>query len=104
MKDGTNRAINHGNAPLKAARSTDFGSAGTIRAITPLSSGRTGYLLNKAMEMTLPTKKPSAMHGYQMWLGTESNRRHKDFQSSALPTELPSLIDEDRETTCIHDP
>ena len=24
------------------------------------------------------------------WLGTESNRRHKDFQSSALPTELPS--------------
>ena len=26
------------------------------------------------------------------WLGTESNRRHEDFQSSALPTELPSLI------------
>jgi hypothetical protein len=25
------------------------------------------------------------------WLGAESNRRHKDFQSSALPTELPSL-------------
>ena len=25
------------------------------------------------------------------WLGTESNRRHEDFQSSALPTELPSL-------------
>ena len=25
------------------------------------------------------------------WLGTESNRRHKDFQSFALPTELPSL-------------
>ena len=24
------------------------------------------------------------------WLGVESNRRHKDFQSSALPTELPS--------------
>ena len=24
------------------------------------------------------------------WLGAESNRRHKDFQSSALPTELPS--------------
>ena len=24
------------------------------------------------------------------WLGTELNRRHKDFQSSALPTELPS--------------
>jgi hypothetical protein len=24
------------------------------------------------------------------WLGTESNRRHGDFQSPALPTELPS--------------
>ena len=24
------------------------------------------------------------------WLGTESNRRHADFQSAALPTELPS--------------
>ena len=29
---------------------------------------------------------------FSIWLGTESNRRHKDFQSSALPTELPSLI------------
>jgi hypothetical protein len=26
-----------------------------------------------------------------IWLGPESNRRHEDFQSSALPTELPSL-------------
>ena len=26
-----------------------------------------------------------------MWSGTESNRRHEDFQSSALPTELPDL-------------
>ena len=25
------------------------------------------------------------------WLGPESNRGHEDFQSSALPTELPSL-------------
>ena len=25
----------------------------------------------------------------RMWPGTESNRRHEDFQSSALPTELP---------------
>src|SRR5699024_3550803 len=29
---------------------------------------------------------------FKWWLGTESNRRHKDFQSFALPTELPSLI------------
>ena len=26
------------------------------------------------------------------WDGTESNRRHEDFQSSALPTELPSQV------------
>ena len=25
-----------------------------------------------------------------MWLGRELNPRHEDFQSSALPTELPS--------------
>ncbi len=25
------------------------------------------------------------------WPGTGSNRRHKDFQSFALPTELPGL-------------
>ena len=30
---------------------------------------------------------------YIRWCrGTESNRRHEDFQSSALPTELPRLI------------
>jgi hypothetical protein len=28
----------------------------------------------------------------EMWLGPESNRRHVDFQSTALPTELPSLL------------
>jgi hypothetical protein len=27
-----------------------------------------------------------------LWLGAESNRRHVDFQSTALPTELPSLL------------
>ena len=26
-----------------------------------------------------------------MWCGRESNPRHEDFQSSALPTELPHL-------------
>ena len=26
------------------------------------------------------------------WDGTELNRRHEDFQSSALPTELPSQV------------
>jgi hypothetical protein len=30
-----------------------------------------------------------------VWLGAESNRRHADFQSAALPTELPSRGDVD---------
>ena len=28
----------------------------------------------------------------EWWPGTESNRRHKPFQGSALPTELPGQI------------
>jgi hypothetical protein len=36
------------------------------------------------------TKKPGANPGFNVWWpGAESNHRHKDFQSSALPTELP---------------
>ena len=31
-----------------------------------------------------------ALRADLVWLGTESNRRHADFQSAALPTELPS--------------
>ena len=31
--------------------------------------------------------------GNEMWCpGADSNHRHEDFQSSALPTELPGLI------------
>ena len=33
----------------------------------------------------------------KLWLGAESNRRHADFQSAALPTELPSR---DRRQSC----
>jgi hypothetical protein len=33
---------------------------------------------------------PCGTCGSGWWLGAELNRRHKDFQSSALPTELPS--------------
>ena len=33
---------------------------------------------------------PRAIWAQKKWLGTGSNRRHADFQSAALPTELPS--------------
>src|ERR1700722_6965486 len=32
---------------------------------------------------------PRQNHGKQRWPGPESNRRHADFQSAALPAELP---------------
>jgi hypothetical protein len=32
----------------------------------------------------------------RVWLGAESNRRHVDFQSTALPTELPSRFGHER--------
>ena len=40
---------------------------------------------------TKPEKKIAQQVGYRdsWWPGAESNHRHKDFQSSALPTELP---------------
>ena len=40
----------------------------------------------------LKTKPPPACTdegSYEWWPGTESNHRHADFQSAALPTELP---------------
>ena len=41
-----------------------------------------------------PTESKSVvlpLHYTPWWSGAESNCRHKDFQSSALPTELPNL-------------
>jgi hypothetical protein len=42
-------------------------------------------------ELRIDNCAPSETEGAQ-WTGTESNRRHKDFQSFALPTELPVRI------------
>ena len=44
-------------------------------------------------------QKPSLIGAFtseKKWLGAESNRRHVDFQSTALPTELPSRDGADR--------
>ena len=30
--------------------------------------------------------------GMKLWAGADSNRRHPDFQSGALPTELPAQL------------
>ena len=40
---------------------------------------------------------PDSIGVLRWWLGAELNRRHKDFQSSALPTELPSQPIENKE-------
>ena len=39
---------------------------------------------------TIPRPPLSSRTSFTEWLGAESNRRHVDFQSTALPTELPS--------------
>jgi hypothetical protein len=42
-----------------------------------------------------------AIRVFGRWLGPESNRRHEDFQSSALPTELPSRREGPEECTAV---
>ena len=37
------------------------------------------------------------------WPGVESNHRHGDFQSPALPTELPGLVEQNASGRCIKD-
>src|SRR5262249_43872763 len=46
--------------------------------------------------VTIPRRPLSSRTSFLEWLGPESNRRHADFQSAALPTELPSRDDADR--------
>ncbi len=56
------------------------------------------YILSLSMlfkHISAETKKAAHRDGAKKWcLGTESNRRHGDFQSPALPTELPRHVTE----------
>ena len=50
------------------------------------------FFLFASLRHTGQSKFAGEEGGKRRWLRAESNRRHKDFQSSALPTELPSLV------------
>src|SRR5215831_3580971 len=52
---------------------------------TETCSGANVGFASRAASRSGPTRPPRR----EMWPGTESNCRHEDFQSSALPTELP---------------
>ena len=45
----------------------------------------------KPRKLCKPEMEKEVRGGEKKWNGAESNRRHKDFQSFALPTELPFL-------------
>src|SRR5258708_3984093 len=47
----------------------------------------------QAPKMNLFNAKMLGFQGAFWWAGSESNTRHEDFQSSALPTELPAHRD-----------
>src|SRR6266550_9539883 len=60
--------------------------AGGLRRTTLAS-----YRLENWCPFGLPNRtNHSCTSKWKWWRGAELNRRHKDFQSSALPTELPS--------------
>ena len=48
------------------------------------------FLLRVARADSTVSSEGNPLRVRGKWLGPESNRRHEDFQSSALPTELPS--------------
>ena len=45
-----------------------------------------------------PSRLTTSLLLHNKWRGTESNRRHTELQSVALPTELPSHINGPYET------
>ncbi len=69
----TIRCVNH------FATTAIIGGGGQIRTAEP-----------KGADLQSAAFSHFATPPYKRWLRTESNRRHKDFQSFALPTELLS--------------
>ena len=61
---------------------TEFIGKGAAPLAVFAENGKTG-------RKSLKLKKPSKEGFFKWCSGTGSNRRHEDFQSSALPTELP---------------
>jgi len=62
----------------RAGRGLQSG-AGALRPASPRGV--------RILQRKTPNRERLGAEGW--WPGTESNRRHEDFQSSALPTELP---------------
>src|SRR5581483_11736817 len=60
----------------------------TCAGLVRYSNGYPGAARGAAPRIDRPTR---CAWGACSWPGTESNRRHADFQSAALPTELPGL-------------
>ncbi len=52
------------------------------------------YLFISSLEVLYLSTFLDKKYFLKWWPGPESNWRHKDFQSSALPTELPGQMSE----------
>ena len=61
------------------------------RIATHDASRRNSWNCDRQKKDARKNKKPPVQQGvFLEWLGAGLNRRHQDFQSCALPTELPS--------------
>lgn len=79
------------NSTLGQFKLFNIGQVLPIRQIVQISDSWTG-MNNQFMIFKIEKPAKHMPNGFKFWWpGAESNRRHKDFQSSALPTELPGL-------------
>ena len=79
------RAASHSSSRdgIRAPRQASIGSAPTVRLQSTECISIAGG--HRATRVVL-----TRWCAIRWWLGAESNHRHADFQSAALPTELPS--------------